>query len=131
MKSMKKQILWILIASLFILWGCKSDFNDSYKTYRASKFQSKHPTWDDETVMKLAKRKIEPGMTAEMVREAFGKPDSIEKEGDVEKWGYAYYEMEGYGKSPMKTYAYFVYIQEFIVIKTTGSPNVLEQYNKP
>ena len=131
MKSMKKVIPWIIMASLFIIWGCKFDFNDSYKNYRASKFQSKHPTWDDETVMKLAKRKIEPGMTAEMVREAFGDPDSIEKEGNIEKWGYAYYPMEDYGKSPMKTYVYFVYIQDFYVIKTTGSPNLLEQYNKP
>ena len=113
-----RTIMTILLAT-FILGGCSIE-------QRAQRIHSKYPQWGEATVQKVASRKVEIGMTREMVREALGRPVSNYLEGTEEKWGYALYIQHGYSAS--QRFVYFVYFKEGIVVRTAGDSNRLPHW---
>ena len=115
---MLKKISLIIVLGLFLISGCT--LRDSIKEYRAEKIQLQHPNWDEITVQKTATRQVEIGMTADMVAASLGQPDSITRDGDEEKWGYAIQQTRGLGDVHYK-FVYFVYIKNGLVIKTVGN----------
>ena len=58
------------------------------KDRRIEKIRNQYPGWDQETLQVVAAGKVILGMTRQMVMTALGNPDSIEHEGDEEKWSY-------------------------------------------
>ncbi|MEE9419994.1 MAG: outer membrane protein assembly factor BamE [Desulfatiglandaceae bacterium] len=110
------RIVAIVFSGMFFLSGC------AIQEYRASKIRYQHRKWDDTTVRKIAARKVEVGMTSEMVRAALGIPDSISRDGDKEKWGYA---IQVGGYEPRKEFVYFVYFKYGVVVKTAGDRSKL------
>jgi len=118
--QMTKRSAVILLICLFVVGGC------SVKQYRESKIRYQHRTWDDATVRKVAKREIVPGMTGEMVRAALGVPDSISREGDQERWGYAIL-VDDY--QPRQEFVFFVYFTNSVVIKTSGNRDKLKTFS--
>ena len=117
---LKKTILILLIGAL-VLGGCA--FGNSVKEYRTEKIRMQHPDWDDDTVQKTAMRKVEIGMSADMVAAALGKPDAISRDGEEEKWGYAVDDMSGWNLR--RTFVYFVYLKDGMVVRTEGDRRAL------
>jgi hypothetical protein len=110
------RIVTIIFFGMLFLGGCAE------QEYRVSKIRYQHPNWDDATVRRVANRKVEAGMNSEMVRTAIGIPDSISRDGDEEKWGYAIlvgdYEL-------CKEFVYFVYFKYDVVTRTAGDRSKL------
>ena len=105
----------------FTITGCSTEFKYKYsgKQYRAEKISYNHPEWDDATVRKVAERRVEIGMTPEMVVAALGKPDSLTMKGDGEEWGYAVTMDKGMGDFE-KIFVYYVYFNKSAVVRTAG-----------
>lgn len=80
MEKIKFTVILLLLSILVV--GC------GLKDRRADKIRSQYPGWDEATVQTVAARKVETGMTKPMVITALGNPDSINQEGDEEKWTY-------------------------------------------
>jgi hypothetical protein len=55
------------------------------KTRRASKLKEKYPSWTTYDCLTISKGQINMGMTTEMVREAWGRPQDINR--TVGEWG--------------------------------------------
>ena len=110
------RIVTIVFSGMFFLSGCAAG------GYRTSKIQIQHRKWDDAIVRKVAARKVEKGMTSDMVRAALGLPDSISRDGDKEKWGYA---IQVGDYEPRKEFVYFVYFKYGVVEKTAGDRSKL------
>lgn len=108
---MEVRITRIILLGMFFLSSC------AVQEYRASKIRYQHPKWDDATIRRIAARKIEKGMTSQMVRAALGIPDSISRDGYEEKWGYAILVGD---YQPHKEFVYFVYFRYGLVVKTAG-----------
>ena len=113
---MLPRMIMIIFLATFILGGCSIE-------QRAQRIHSKYPQWDEATVQKVASRKVEIGMTREMVREALGRPVSNYLEGTEEKWGYALYIQHGYSAS--QRFVYFVYFKDKKVVSTRGDKRKL------
>ncbi len=113
---MKKTVICACIG-IFILAGC------AQTQYRESKIRVQHRNWDDDIIEKVAKRQVAPDMTGDMVRAAIGLPDSITREGNTEKWGYAV--MVG-DYQPVQKYVYFVFFENGRVVRTKGDINKLK-----
>lgn len=117
----------LLLVSLF-LGGCspeKIQFQSTQRrAYRVQKIEEKYPEWDDVTIQKVASRRVEIGMTREMVWEALGEPDTISPQGNEEKWGYAVIVVPG-DAPRYKKFVYFVQFKEGRVVRTTGDPSQL------
>ncbi len=108
---MSARILTVILGGMLFLGGC------AVQEYRVSKIRYQHPNWDDATVRKVADRKVEAGMSSEMVRTAIGIPDSISRDGDEDKWGYAILVGD---YEPHKEFVYFVYFKYDVVTRTAG-----------
>ena len=110
-----------VLMGVFIITGCT--LKTHTKEYRSEKVQLQHPDWDEDTVRKVAARKVEVGMNPEMVAAALGKPDAISREEDEEKWGYATNIHEG--ENVYVRFVYFVYFKNGQVPRTAGDRNKL------
>ena len=108
---MIKRIFICVSLSVFLLAGCAET------QYRESKIRINHRDWDDAVVEKVAKRQVESDMTGDMVRAAIGLPDKIDRQGDIEKWGYAV--MVG-DYQPREKFVYFVFFKNGRVTRTEG-----------
>ena len=106
-------IMIIVLGALFVS-GCAS------REQRIQKIQTQYPQWDRPTVEKVASKKVEIGMTPEMVKAALGRPDAISREGDEEKWGYAINVEYGMG-GIYRELVYFVYLKKGKVVRTAGN----------
>ena len=107
----------------FLMGGCASGKfelqSSQRRAYRIEQIKNRHPDWNEITVQKVASRRIEIGMTREMVREALGEPDTIAPQGNEEKWGYAIIVVPGDAPT-YKKFVYFVHFKEGEVVETTG-----------
>jgi outer membrane protein assembly factor BamE (lipoprotein component of BamABCDE complex) len=88
---------------------------------RMERIRSDHPDWNQETIQRLARSKVEPGMTREMVHAALGEPDAIFREDGEEVWGYAAW-IVTYSLS-YERLVYFVHFREDKVVRTRGDVN--------
>jgi len=107
----------LILSGAFFLAGCAET------PYRESKIRYQHPQWDEAVIRKVAKRKVEPGMTGEMVRAAIGIPDAISRQGDEERWGYGV--MAG-DIQPQEELVFFVYLRHGVVTRTAGDRDRLK-----
>jgi outer membrane protein assembly factor BamE (lipoprotein component of BamABCDE complex) len=69
------------------------------KEARIDRLESKYPQWDQNTIEKVAERRVEVGMTEDMVREAKGRPAAISHDGDVTIWEYVCLGMDLEGRT--------------------------------
>ena len=122
---MKWKIFTGLLVCLAIA-GCSTEYRFKYsgKRYRAEKISYNHPEWDEATIRKVAERRVEIGMTPEMVVAALGKPDSVTIEEEEEKWGYAVSRERGMGDIE-KEFVYYVYFNRGTVVRTAGDRSKL------
>ena len=81
----KLQFALILLLLSIVTGGC------GMKDRRADKFRSQYPGWDEATVQAVSARKVVTGMNKLMVISALENPDSVNREGDEEKWTYFYF----------------------------------------
>jgi len=109
----------IIVCALLFHAGCAA------KQYRVEKLRFQYPQWDEVTIQKVASRKVEIGMTAEMAAAALGKPDDISREGDTEKWSYAIFVGD---YQPREKFVYFVYLENGVVVKTAGDRSKLSYF---
>jgi len=109
----------ILVFALLFYAGCAAE------QYRVEKLRFQYPEWDEVTIQKVASRKVEIGMTAEMVAAALGKPDNISRKGDTEKWSYAVFVGD---YEPREKFVYFVYLKNAVVAKTAGDRSKLSYF---
>ena len=121
---MMKKIILTVILGTFVMSGCGYKYGDSVQEYRSEKLRLQYPKWDEEINQRVAARKVEFGMTPEMVAGALGRPDSISKEGDEEKWGYAIL-VDDDDAPAMNEFVYFVYFKNNMVTRTAGEKNRL------
>ena len=89
----------------------------------AGKVQLQHPDWDEGTLRKVAARKVEIGMTHDMVAAALGKPDKISRGGDEEIWGYSTTIHQG--ENVYIRFVYWVHLKNGQVSRTDGDPGKL------
>lgn len=117
----------VILLGAFVMAGCASEKfglqSDQRRGYRVEKIKNQHPEWDELTVQKVAYRRVEIGMTREMVWEALGKADKISQQGNEEKWGYEiiidrYTHIE-------RNLAYAVYFENGHVVRTAGDRSKL------
>jgi hypothetical protein len=106
--------------------GCNTDlkFGHSVQKYRAEKISYNHPEWDTSTIRKVSERRVEIGMTPDMVVASLGKPDSIIRKGEEEEWGYAVTTERGMGDIE-KDFVYFVIFKRGAVLRTAGDRSKL------
>jgi outer membrane protein assembly factor BamE (lipoprotein component of BamABCDE complex) len=128
---MLSRILMILLLWAFVFSGCAAEKwqfqSETRREYREQRIQAKNPHWDNETAQKVASRQVEPGMTSEMVRAALGEPDTVSRQGDEEKWGYATFVERG-DAPPDKKFVYFVHLKDARVVRTTGDRSRLRYH---
>ena len=103
----------VLLLSGMVVAGC------GMKDRRADKIHSQYPQWDQATVQAVAARKVATGMTKTMVMEALGNPDSINQEGNEEKWSYGINKERDMG-AIVRRQVFWVYFKGEKVIKTAG-----------
>jgi len=108
---MMKRVFICACLGVFLLAGCAET------QYRESKIRVQHRNWDDQVVEKVAKRRVEPDMTGDMVRATIGLPDKTSRQVDTEEWGYAV--MVG-DYQPRQKFVYFVYFKNGRVVRTEG-----------
>lgn len=111
---------WVAVVAVvlgLVMGGC------AVQPYRESKIRYNHPDWDDATIMKVARRQVEPGMTRTMVRESLGIPDAVQMHGVEEKWSYGI--MTG-TIDVRQVMVFFVYFKDGIVERTEGDKNRLQ-----
>ena len=118
-------IVTLMVA--FVMGGCASEKFELQSTqrrgYRVENIKNRHPEWDELTVQKVAARRVEIGMSHEMVWEALGKADTISQQGNEEKWGYEII-IDRYTHIERKL-AYTVYFENGRVVRTTGDRSKL------
>jgi len=90
------------------------------KDRRADKLRSQYPAWDQATVQAVAARKVSSGMTKQMVMEALGNPESINQEGDEEKWTYGINKERDMG-AVVRRPVFWVYFKGEKVVRTEGN----------
>jgi hypothetical protein len=121
----------ILLLWAFVFSGCapqKWQFqSETRREYRTQRVRAKNPLWDEATLRKVASRQVEIGMTREMVRASLGEPDSVFRQGDEEKWGYATFVERG-DAPPGKRFVYFVHLKDGRVAGTTGDRSQLRYH---
>ena len=107
-----KNILILLLLGMVVA-GC------GLKDRRSEKIQSQYPGWDQATVQAVAARKVATGMSKPMVMEALGNPDSIDREGDEEKWTYGINKERDMG-AIVRRPVFWVYFKGEKVVRTEG-----------
>lgn len=91
---------------------------------RISRLKSEHPQWSQSTIEKVVDRRVEVGMTEEMVRESLGRPWSARDEGDVTVWEYSRFRMDREGVSLPRT-SFYIHFRDGRVTGTRGDESVL------
>jgi hypothetical protein len=118
-------IVTLIVA--FVVGGCASKKFELQSTqrrgYRVENIRNRHPQWDELTVQKVAARRVEIGMSREMVWEALGKADKISQQGNEEMWGYEII-IDHYTHIERKL-AYAVYFENGYVVRTAGDRSKL------
>jgi hypothetical protein len=109
----KIRFAWILLLFIVVAGGC------GLKDRRADKLRSQYPGWDDATVEAVAARKVATGMNKAMVMSALGNPDSINQEGNEEKWTYGINRERDIG-AIVRIPVFWVYFKGEKVIRTEG-----------
>jgi len=111
----------------FVVGGCASKQFELQSTqrrgYRVENIRNRYPQWDELTVQKVAARRVEIGMSREMVREALGKADKISQQGNEEKWGYEII-IDRYTRIE-RAIVYTVYFENGRVVRTAGDRSKL------
>ncbi len=86
------RMITVILLLTFFTGGCASEKfelqSSQRRGYRLEKIKNRHPEWDELTIQKVASRRVEIGMTREMVLEALGKAYKISQQGNEETWGY-------------------------------------------
>lgn len=118
---MISRITITFLLGAFIISGCA--FKTHTREYRAEKVQLQYPDWDEDTVRKVAARKVEVGMNHDMVVAALGKPDKISRGGDEEIWGYSTTIHQG--ENVYIRFVYWVHLKNGQVSRTAGDRNKL------
>ena len=108
-----KMNILVLLLSGMVVAGC------GMKDRRADKIHSQYPGWDQATVRAVAARKVATGMTKTMVMEALGNPDSINQEGNEEKWSYGINKERDMG-AIVRRQVFWVYFKGEKVARTAG-----------
>ncbi|MGD8985131.1 MAG: outer membrane protein assembly factor BamE [Desulfobacteraceae bacterium] len=125
-----RMIIVTLMVAL-VMGGCASKKfelqSGQRRGYRVETIKNRHPQWDEVTVQKVAARRVEIGMTREMVWEALGKADTISQQGDEEKWEYEII-IDHYTHIERKL-AYAVYFKNGHVARTAGDRSKLSHAN--
>ncbi len=111
--KMIKNVLILVLLSTFVV-GC------GLKGRRAEIIHSQYPEWDQATVQAVAARKVSSGMTKQMVMEALGNPESINQEGDEEKWTYGINKERDMG-AVVRRPVFWVYFKGEKVVRTEGN----------
>ena len=116
---MNKIIIAFCLIGMFMINGCAAS-----KEARMERIKSQYPQWDRGTVESVAERKVLNGMSEEMVLAAMGKPWSIEREGDLNVWGYGYFgsTIDGYTTQKL---SYFIYFRDKKVVEIRGDKSKL------
>ena len=118
----------VILLVTFVMAGCASGKfelqSKQRRAYRVEQIKNRHPDWDEVTVQKVASRRIDMGMTPEMVRTALGEPDRVSPKGGEEIWGYAIWVVNGEAPA-YKKFVYSVHFREREVVGTTGDPSQL------
>jgi hypothetical protein len=108
---LSKRMVWVCLVAL-LAFGCVSPEE------REKAIRSANPQWSEDTIRKVASRRLEPGMSREMVLASLGKPDRVSKEGGEEVWGYAVPEVGDSAR--YQRFVYFVHLKNGSVIRTEG-----------
>ncbi len=88
---------------------------------RAQTLKTKYPQWNDKSIQAVAARRVEPGMTMDMVREALGKKGEVSfKPNGDEIWTYFMGIMTDHQRVPLWVPVYRVYFRDGIVVGTEG-----------
>jgi len=111
MKMMKFAVILLLLN--FVVAGC------GLKDRRADKIRSQYPGWDEATVQMVTARKAVVGMTKPMVIAGLGNPDSINQEGEEEKWTYGINRDRDMG-AIVRIPVFWVYFKGGKVVRTEG-----------
>lgn len=93
--------------------------------HRYEAIRAQHPSWDEDTVRRVAARDVQPGMTGEMVKAALGTPESVSREGEEDVWGYAYWKMVGLERA-RQVFVFFVHLKGDTVVRTRGDTTRLQ-----
>ena len=120
-EKMRLRVLLLALVLIIILGGCKLVRK---KEYRYEKIAYKYPRWNETTLQKVTARKVEIGMTDEMVLAALGEPEYITREVDSVKWGYAKYEQTN--EIVRKIPVYFIFFKDRVVVKIEGNRDDLD-----
>ena len=111
-----KRIRFALILLLLSIVGASCGMKDR----RVEKIQNQYPGWDEATVQTVAARKVTTGMSKPMVMTALGNPDSINPEGDEEKWTYGVNRERDMG-AIVRRPVFWVYFKGEKVARTEGN----------
>jgi outer membrane protein assembly factor BamE (lipoprotein component of BamABCDE complex) len=118
---MIKSLVIVAFLGIFFLSGCNQK---EYREYRREQVRYQNPKWDEVTVEKVALKKVEPGMTPDMVRASMGVPDDVTNRDGTEKWSYAVLDFDG--EHVKKRFVYFVYFKNGEVARIDGDRRKLE-----
>ena len=110
----KMQFALILLLFGIVAGSC------GLKDRRVEKIQHQYPGWDEATVQTVAARKVTTGMSKPMVMTALGNPDSINPEGDEEKWTYGVNRERDMG-AIVRRPVFWVYFKGEKVARTEGN----------
>lgn len=92
---------------------------------RISRLESEYPQWDKSAIEKVVDRRVEVGMTEEMVRAGLGRPWSIKHDGDVTVWEYSRFLMDSSGTNLPRS-SFYIDFRNGKVIDTRGDISVLD-----
>ncbi|MFH1489479.1 MAG: outer membrane protein assembly factor BamE [Pseudomonadota bacterium] len=118
---MFKSLIITVFLCIFFLSGCNQM---EYREYRKEQVRNQNPKWDEVTVEKVALKKVEPGMTPEMVGASMGEPDDVTAGDGIEKWSYAVIDFDG--EFVRKRFVYFVYFKNGEVARIEGDRRELK-----
>lgn len=108
----KLRLLLCSMAAILVI-GCGS------REARIHDLRARYPQWDQATIEKLADRRIEVGMTEEMVRAVMRKPESVTMEKDLTIWEYSMFVPGSDGYTVQRT-GFVIVFQNGKVIETRG-----------
>jgi enterochelin esterase-like enzyme len=91
MRTVAKIVL-LIIVTCPAAWCQKQSRMEQHQQKEADKICARHTEWPKETCLVIAQKRIGIGMTPDMVREAFGSPQAINRDlsrdGETQQWVY-------------------------------------------
>jgi outer membrane protein assembly factor BamE (lipoprotein component of BamABCDE complex) len=112
MRRSKNYVVAISLIGAFLI-GCAPSQR------RVDRIREQYPQWDQATVQVVAARRIEIGMTPEMVRAALGEPEKVLSMGPEDGWGYAIDRHYGMGNVSRRV-VFWVYFKNGKIVRTAG-----------